>query len=239
MLKVDRSKIETIEIKINSLIQKIEHRECKPLAVGIDLSGSENRASGICILQGKEAYLSTAKTDEEVISKTINVKPVVISIDSPLSLPKGRCCPNDSCKCRKYGIIRECERILRKRGINVYPGLIKSMQKLTMRGIRLSHIFEEHGYQVIESYPGAAQDILRFPRKRINLKELETDLMNMGIKPFSDKDTITHDEIDALTSALVGYFYLAGMYEAIGDVEEGYLIIPDIRSGTTNQYNSY
>jgi len=51
--------------------------------------------------------------------------------------------------------------------------------------------------------------------------------MNMGIKPFSYKDTITHDEIDALTSALVGYFYLAGMYEAIGDSEEGYLIIPD------------
>ena len=103
------------------------------------------------------------------------------------------------------------------------------MQKLTARGIKLSQVFEDYDYQVIESYPGAAQDILRFPRKRINLKELEIDLMNMGIVPSSDKETITHDEIDALTSALVGYFYLAGMYEAIGNIEEGYLIIPDLK----------
>lgn len=30
----------------------------------------------------------------------------------------------------------------------------------------------------------------------------------------------------ALTSALVGFLYLAGSYEAIGNIEEGYLIIP-------------
>ena len=48
----------------------------------------------------------------------------------------------------------------------------------------------------------------------------------MGIKIFSDNNLITHDEIDALTSALVGYFYLANMYEAIGNTEEGLLIIP-------------
>jgi predicted nuclease with RNAse H fold len=103
------------------------------------------------------------------------------------------------------------------------------MQKLTSRGMNLSIVFENINLPVIESYPGAAQDILRFPRKRINLKELEIDLLNMGIKPYSQKEIITHDEIDALTSALVGYFYLAGMYEAIGDIDEGYLIIPDLR----------
>jgi len=229
LLKVDRNRIKNIEIRINSLIQKVERKGYRPLAVGIDLSGSENRASGICILQEKKAYLSIAKTDEEIISKAIQVKPDIISIDSPLSLPKGRDCPNDSCECRKYGIIRQCERILKKRGVNAYPCLIRSMQKLTMRGISLSQIFEKHGYKVIESYPGAAQDILRFPRKRINLEELKIDLMNMGIRLFLDKNTITHDEIDALTSALVGYFYLAGMYEAIGSIEEGYLVVPDVQ----------
>ncbi len=231
LLKIDRSKIRTIEIKINTLIKKIRDNGYEPLSVGIDLTGSEKRASGICILQEDKAYLDLLKTDEEIISTVLNVKPIIISIDSPLSLPKGRCCASDSCECRKYGITRECERILKKRGINVYPCLIKSMQRLTLRGIRLSKIFEDHGYQVIESYPGAAQDILRFPRKRINLKELEIDLMNMGIKPLSDTDTVNHDEIDALTSALVGYFYLAGMYEAIGNIEEGYLVIPDLKNG--------
>ena len=230
LLKIDRDKIERIDIKIDSLIQKIESQGYTPISVGIDLSGSEKRASGICILRGREAYLDVAKTDEEIISKTVDARPTIVSIDCPLSLPRGRCCAKDSCECRVYGITRECERILKKRGINVYPCLIGSMQKLTMRGMRLARLFEEQGYEVIESYPGAAQDILGLPRKRVDLKELEIDLMNMGIKPLSSREVITHDEIDALTCALVAYFYLVGEYEAIGNMDEGYLIIPALET---------
>ena len=68
------------------------------------------------------------------------------------------------------------------------------------------------------------------PRKRVNLKELEINLRNMGTNVFSERETITHDELDALTSALVGYFYLAGDYEAVGDIDDGYLIIPSFES---------
>ena len=226
LFRIDRKKIEKIEIEVDSLIQKIRNRNRSPVSVGIDLSGSEERNSGFCILQENKAYLEVLKTDDDLISKTMSVKPTVISIDSPLSLPKDRCCTDDSCECRKYGITRECERILKKRGINVYPCLIKSMQKLTMRGIKLTKLFEEEGYEVIESYPGAAQDVMGIPRKRVNLKELEINLRNMGTNVFSERETITHDELDALTSALVGYFYLAGDYEAVGDIDDGYLIIP-------------
>jgi len=228
LLGVDRSKIKRTEIKVDSLISTIKNNGYKPLSVGIDLTGSENKASGICILEEGKAYLKTAKTDEEIISAAVTAKPTIISIDSPLSLPGGRCCTSDSCQCRKYGILRECERILMKRGVPVYPCLIKSMQKLTARGIRLSKIFRENGFEVIESYPGAAQDILGFPRKRVDLEELKIDLMNMGIELCAGEERIIHDEIDALTSALVGYFYLVGRYEAIGNDEEGYLIIPDL-----------
>ncbi|MFO7966258.1 MAG: DUF429 domain-containing protein [Archaeoglobaceae archaeon] len=233
LARVDRNKIEKIEIKIENLLQKIEREN--PVAVGIDLSGSEKRNSGVCVLGGKDAYLDALSTDEEIISTTLNAKPDIISIDSPLSLPEGRCCPEDTCDCRQYGITRGCERTLKKRGINVYPCLIKSMQKLTMRGIKLAEIFRKEGYDVIESYPGAAQDIMGLPRKRINLKELEVDLWNMGVKPFSSKKTITHDEIDALTSALVGYFYLAEEYEAIGNNTEGYLMVPDLNNSKRDE----
>jgi uncharacterized protein YprB with RNaseH-like and TPR domain/predicted nuclease with RNAse H fold len=226
LFSINRKNIERIEVDIENLIEKIENREHNPISVGIDLSGSERRKSGFCILEERKAYLEAVNTDDELISKTMRVCPAVISIDSPLSLPKGRCCTDDSCDCRKYGITRECERILKKRGINVYPCLIKSMQKLTERGIKLAKLFEEYGCEVIESYPGAAQDILGIPRKRVNLKELETDLRNMGVQVTSERETITHDELDALTSALVGYFYLAGNYEAIGNIDEEYLIIP-------------
>lgn len=229
LLKVERNQIKRPEIKLNDLINRIKEKGYKPLSIGIDLTGSEAKPSGFCILDSQEAFLSLLKTNEEIVSKTLEINPTIISIDSPLSFPKGRDCPDDLCECRKYGITRECERILKKRGINVYPCLIPSMQKLTVRGIHLSETFEYKGLDVIESYPGAAQDILGFPRKRINLKELEIDLMNMGIQPLSDKNEITHDELDALTSALVGFFYLAGMYEAIGNLEEKYLIIPELK----------
>ena len=96
-----------------------------------------------------------------------------------------------------------------------------------MRGIKLKERLEKEGFNVIESYPGAAQDILGFPRRKIDQSELEHDLKNLGIEYFSVREQITHDEIDALTSALVGYFYLAGKYEALGTEKEDYLYIPE------------
>jgi len=222
---------EPVKINIKQLITDIKRNSHPALAIGIDLSASENRPTGFCVLHDQFAEVDTLKTDDEIISRTINKKPEVISIDSPLSLPKGRCCVEDSCKCRKFGINREAEKLLRKRGINTYPCLIKSMQKLTVRGIKLSAFFRDRDYSVIESYPGAAQDILGFPRKRENLIKLEKNLGDLGIEINSNKNKLTHDELDALTAALVGYFYLVGMYEALGNSDEGYLIIPTIEKG--------
>jgi predicted nuclease with RNAse H fold len=212
---------------------RIKTRRNLPLCIGIDLTGSEQRPSGVCVLRGKNAYLSLASSDEDIIRIVEENGGGLISIDSSLSLPAGRCCVHDSCECRKFGIMRECERILRKRGIRVYPTLIKSMQNLTVRGMGLARRFRKAGYIVIESYPGAAQDILQFPRKKIDLRQLETDLMSMGIIPRSDREPVNHDQLDALTSALVGYFYLSGMYEVIGNEAEGYLIIPELSGADT------
>lgn len=225
-LDINRDSIHRAEVKIASILRKIRKNRRNPISLGIDLTGSEERASGFCLLKGRQAHLDLVKTDDEIVTRIREVQPSVISIDSPLSLPKGRCCSSDSCECRKYGITRECERILKSRGINVYPCLIPSMQKMTMRGTKLARRLRDLGYEVIESYPGAAQDILGLPRKRVNLRALEIDLMNMGIKPISKRMVITHDEIDALTSALVGYFYQAEEYESLGNLEEGFLIIP-------------
>jgi len=218
-------------MNINMILPKLTGPKDFPTVVGIDLKGSEKRKTGWALLKGKEVKTKLLKTDKEIIKITIDSRPDLISIDSPLSLPKGRDCTKDSCKCRKFGITRECERILWKRGIKVFPCLILSMQPLTERGIRLRNEFEKLGYSVIESYPGAAQDIFRIPRKKVSLVDLKDSLIEFGLTINSEDKKVTHDEIDAVTSALVGYFYLANEYEALGNEEEGYLIIPRLIRG--------
>ena len=223
--RLNREKIDTL---LPRLKWRARARKGYPRAVGIDLSGSEKRKTGWALLEGRKVETKVLKTDEEIVNVSTSSDPDLISIDSPLSLPKGRDCTEDSCDCRKFGITREAERILRKRGVYVFPSLIRSMQPLTERGIRLREEFEKMGYSVIESYPGAAQDVLRIIRKKISLKDLKQGLVDYGVRGKFVERVVTHDELDAITSALVGYFYLGGVYEALGNEEEGYLIIPKV-----------
>jgi predicted nuclease with RNAse H fold len=108
------------------------------------------------------------------------------------------------------------------------------MRKLTERGMRLARAFRKRGYTVIESYPGAAQDILRIPRKRSSLEGLAKGLEAFGIRGASLSQSCSHDELDAMTSAVVGYFFLTGEYEALGDRREECLIVPKLDSLLTD-----
>ncbi len=95
--------------------------------------------------------------------------------------------------------------------------------------MRLTEEFKKLGFEVIESYPGAAQDILGIIRKRVDIRELMQGLLDFGIDGDFNNGTINHDKLDAVTSALVAYFYLTESYEALGNEEEGYLIVPQAR----------
>src|SRR5207302_6513839 len=113
----------------------------------------------------------------------------------------------------EFGILRQCERILKRRGVNVYPSLIDSMQNLTARGIRLANALRSMGVPVIESYPGAAQDIMGIPRKRASLEYLKDGLADFGIEGDFITNKVSHDELDAITSAIVGVFFWSGKFE--------------------------
>ena len=200
--------------------------------VGIDLTGSEARGSGWCFLNGSRAGTAVLSADDEILDATIRARPHLVSIDSPLCLPRGRASVDDADPARdEFGIMRESERELKRRGVNVYPCLIRSMQKLTARGIRLAGILRDQGVPVIESYPGAAQDIMRIPRKGAGPEWLKKGLSDFGVSGDYEHQDVTHDELDAITSALVGTFHLAGMTEALGTEEEPPLIIPRLRKG--------
>ncbi len=199
--------------------------------VGIDLVSSEERETGYCVLKGNHASTCRVKTDEEMIRLAIEAGADLISIDSPLSIPKGRTSFfDDDPKRDEFGITRECERILKRRGISSYPCLIPSMQKLTQRGMLLAEKFRKIGIPVIESYPGAAQDIISIPRKQAGLNYLVDGLKEFGLTGSFTKKLVSHDELDAITSAIVGHFFWVGMFEGLGNIEEEYLIIPNLNA---------
>ncbi|MCP8320058.1 MAG: DUF429 domain-containing protein [archaeon] len=193
--------------------------------IGIDLAGVETRDSGICILDEElKAKVSTLKNDDKIIDFIIKIRPDIIAIDAPLSLPFGRCCLKDTCSCRNKGHLRRCDRELLKMKIKFFPITLGPMRKLTERGIKLKNIIEEKSIKVIEVYPGGAQDMLGIPRKQKGIEELRKGLMEIGIKGISK--VISDHELDAITSALVGKMYIEGDYLALGDSEEGLIIMP-------------
>jgi len=199
--------------------------------VGIDLTGSESRTSGWCVMRGSKAETCMVSSDDEICSRILSERPSVVSIDSPLSVPYGRISVEDSDPGRdEFGIMRRCERELKRRGINVYPCLLPSMQGLTRRGMHLAQRIRSAGVPVIESYPGAAQDIMGIPRKGAGVEFLKRGLVDFGISGPFVSAVVTHDELDAITSAIVGSFFLAGRFEALRGPSEDALIVPDLKS---------
>jgi predicted nuclease with RNAse H fold len=104
------------------------------------------------------------------------------------------------------------------------------MKNLTLRGIRLCNAIESlpSSPRVIESYPGAAQDILCIPRKQKSLELLREGLRRLGLTG-SGLMTKSHDEMDAVTSAIVGRYFEAGQFEAMGIPAEAQLIVPKVQ----------
>jgi uncharacterized protein YprB with RNaseH-like and TPR domain/predicted nuclease with RNAse H fold len=220
-----RAVLKNLSVQTNSggivpqLLGKCSTSPGAPRIVGIDLTGSAKRATGWALMEGAAATTKCLSTDEDLLRETLAAKPDVVSIDSPLSLPEGYGRPG-------VPIYRKCELALKRMGISVFWCLLPSMQMLTRRGIKLARELREAGIRVIESYPGAAQDILGIPRKKASLDELKWGLSRAGIMGDFPSMRITHDEADAITSALVGLFYLANDYIALGTPAENYLIVP-------------
>jgi len=208
---------------VSRLLSAATRESRMPRVVGIDLTGSERRASGWALLDGPLATTKAIRSDDELLRETLEATPDIVSIDSPLSMPEGVTDPDSP---GDRPIYRRCELALKRMGISVFWCLLPTMKSLTMRGMRLADEFRKHGFEVIESYPGAAQDLLGIPRKGSSLEELKRGMARIGIAGDFLTGRVCHDEVDAITSALVGLFFLADEYIALGTPAEDYLIVP-------------
>ncbi len=189
--------------------------------VGIDLAGSPKRNTGICTLEGQTVHRwSTLHSDREIISYILRDRPRLIAIDAPLTLPPGR----KHIEQNNGEHFRPCDRELLKRGIRFFPITLGPMRLLTKRGIALKRKFRRLGYEVIEIYPGAAQDVWNIARKQDGLNKLRRGLEHIGVHGLSK--TMNGDELDAVTGALVGQRYMRGQAEVLGKTKSGGIVMP-------------
>ena len=186
----------------------------------MDLAGVESRPTGLCLLKGLRAETWTAWRDEEVVEAARRGRVEVVAVDAPLGLPKGR----RSLEERSPHHLRRCDRELLERGIRFFPVTLGPMRVLTARGMRLKARLEGEGFKVIEVYPGGAQDVLGIPRKRAGRGALLEGLRSLGLEGPSGE--ASDHELDAATAALTAALYLAGLYEELGDPDEGVIVMP-------------
>ena len=98
------------------------------------------------------------------------------------------------------------------------------MKKLTLRTIRLNKLIEEKGYKTIEVHPTSTRKALNIPLK--DWGRIQTILAQIGLEEDLVVRTLTPHEIDAITAALTAYLHMQNQTEAIGNEQEGYIIIP-------------
>src|SRR5258708_23738937 len=69
------------------LLAKCSEKSKSARIVGIDLTGSEKRATGWALMDGPFATTKTIRTDEELVSETLTPQPDRVASDSPPSPP--------------------------------------------------------------------------------------------------------------------------------------------------------
>jgi len=208
--------------------QRLETRPMvtRACVLGLDLAGSPRRPTGFCALKGRRVNVGHLFSDGDIFETVQEVAPQIIAIDAPLALPAGRCCLLNTCICAGTTHFRASDYELRRLGIRFFPMTLGPMRQLTQRGMRLKSVFEDRGAAVIETYPGAAQDLWGIPRQR-DVAGLRRGLSRFHLRGLSRSEQSPH-VLDAVTCALVGRLYLEGRAWGIGSADEALMFLPPL-----------
>src|SRR5262245_8457933 len=204
----------------------IHHKVTRLCILGLDLAGSPRRPTGFCVLRGRRVTVGHLFGDKDIFETVETSAPRLIAIDAPLALPAGRCCLRDTCACARSTHFRVSDYELRRLGIRFFPITLGPMRQLTQRGMQLKVALEDRGFTVIETYPGAAQDIWGIPRQR-DVVGLRRGLSRFRLQGLHRSEPSPH-VLDAVTCALVGQLYLGGHAWSIGSPDEALMILPPL-----------
>lgn len=186
--------------------------------VGIDLAARSQNPSGWAIWKNKSVSARLVYTNKEIMEGVTYSKPIIIAIDAPFHIPK-------------EGTLRKADREMMKAGYRVFPPRLPGMQKLTLRAMKLNKIIAKAGYKTIEVHPTSTRKALSMPTK--DWGKIQAALLHIGLEGDIRVRTLALHEIDAVTAALTAYLHLKNHTEALGDKEEGCIIIPQKRDWRT------
>jgi predicted nuclease with RNAse H fold len=188
--------------------------------IGIDLAGKPENPTGWAFWENKRVETRLLYRDNQILEAITQDKPEIIAIDAPFSLPKS-------------GILRKADREMIKKGYRVFPPMLSAMRTLTMRAIKLNKLIAEKGFKIIEVHPTSTCKALSIPPK--DWGKIQTVLTQIGLEGDLKARTLTSHEIDAVIAALTACLYMRNQTEALGDKEEGCIIIPKKQDWRTLQ----
>ncbi len=188
--------------------------------IGIDLAGKPKNPTGWALWKNKKVETSLMHTNKEILEGIAHSDPTIIAIDAPFSLPK-------------KGILRIADREMIRRGYRVFPPCLPAMKTLTLRAMKLIKLMAKKGCKTIEVHPTSTRKALNMPLK--DWRKIQTTLETIGLEGDLKLRVLKSHEIDAVTAALTAYLYMKNQAEAIGDGEEGYIIIPKKQDWRTLQ----
>ena len=201
-----------------------------PACLGVDLAGLPSNPTGVAVVErGTLTLLRSIDTDDAIVALAHALGPrTVVAINAPLTLPRGRCCLDDDCRCRHDPGTRsrQVERTLaRERVPTLATALIKVLAR---RGIGLAAHLRRLGFTVVESYPYATLRILGLPaggkRSRAG-RRLIADALAPLVPGLNGLDPTEH-ELDAVVCALTADLWLHGRCRLVGDPAEGQMVVP-------------
>lgn len=188
--------------------------------IGIDLAGKPENPTGWASWENKKAKTTLLYMDNQILEAITQNKPEIIAVDAPFSLPKS-------------GILRKADSEMIKNGYRVFPPRLPAMSILTMRAMKLNRLIAEKGFKTIEVHPTSTCKALSISPK--DWGKIQTVLTQIGLEGDLKVRTLTPHEIDAVIAVLTAYLYMRNQTEALGDEEEGYIIIPKKQDWRTLQ----
>jgi predicted nuclease with RNAse H fold len=202
------------------------------VCIGIDLAGVERRETGIAIMRdGRLTLLKSAGSDEEILLQVAAEGPdAAVSINAPLTIPRGRCCLDDDCPCRydPGTRSRELERELLHMGVPILAtGLIKVLAR---RGARLAAHLCDAGWTPLEVYPFATLRLLGLPTKGKRTRDGRRQIHDAlrPVVPGLDRPDASEHQLDAVVCALTAHLWRQGRARTVGAPDEGLMVIPDV-----------